>query len=161
MKSTLIVFLGLALTACAWAQEVMIPAPQKRAETIEVASKLVELGPREFKTDQNNPFSMKGFEVTVAAAAAAETPEEAPSDHNLLAILADMIETRGRFVMNGEVLLLVGRNKLKVGSTVPVSYGGLVYELEISAIEPNQFTVRYKTEEFTRPIQKKTPSKKP
>ncbi|MDX2186086.1 MAG: hypothetical protein SFV32_04065 [Opitutaceae bacterium] len=162
MPKLALLFLAISATGTTVAQTVSIPAPQRRSAAIESVAKWVDTAPRTFLPEQKNPFSMKGFEITIAAAAATEARvDEAPADENLLSTLAEMIEARGRFVMNGEVMLLVGRNKLRVGSKVPVSYGGLVYELEIAAIDTTKFTVRYKSEEFTRPITQKTPSKKP
>src|SRR5690606_39117698 len=110
-------------------------------------------------TDSRNPFSMAGFEVSAAPVVETKT-EEAPDGMDLLSTLAAQIDAKGRFVMGGEVMLLASGNKrLKVGSKIPVTHGGLVYELEISAIDTARFTVRYKGEEFTRPIVQKLPAK--
>ena len=56
------------------------------------------------------------------------------------------------------IVLISGTNRIEVGSHFTVVYNGQEYELELVAIDRTTFTVRYKGEEFTRPIkQGKTP----
>lgn len=160
--SRLLPLLFCVLSATAFSQaNLSIPSVQQRTATIEKTAKWVGTTERTFDASQKNPFSMKGFESLVVAAQANPAQDNNPvTDHDLLAVLADKVDARGRFVMNGEVMLLVSGKKLRVGSKVPVTHEGLVYELEISAIDIAKFTVRYRTEEFTRPITK-SQTKKP
>ncbi|WP_404423917.1 hypothetical protein [Nibricoccus sp. IMCC34717] len=157
----LLTLLAVVTASLALAEDLVIPPVQKRIAVVEALQKRVQTNERSADAFQKNPFSMKGFEsLSVAVAAPQTNAEPVVAEHDLLSVLADKVDARGRFVMNGEVMLLVGGKKLRVGSKVPVNHEGLVYELEISAIDTAKFTIRYKTEEFTRPITRPS-TKKP
>ncbi len=74
------------------------------------------------------------------------------SDRETLEAVADKIPTTGTIIIGGKPLLISGRNRIEVGSHFTVIYNGQEYELELVAIDRTTFTVRYKSEEFTRPI---------
>jgi hypothetical protein len=155
-----VALLTLISTTALIAEDVSIPPVQKRAAVIETLQKRVQTKERSADGTQKNPFSMRGFEsLSVAVVTPQTNADPVVAEHDLLSVLADKVDARGRFVMNGEVMLLVGGKKLRAGSKVPVNHEGLIYELEISAIDTTKFTVRYKSEEFTRPITKPSPKK--
>lgn len=112
--------------------------------------------------DIASPFSPAGFEgVPSEGAAPGDSRRQAAgpqTDEALLATVAARIPTTGTIILGGKPLLISGTNRIEVGSHFTVVYSGQEYELELVAIERTTFTVRYKGEEFTRPIkQGKTP----
>ncbi len=118
--------------------------------------------------DLVTPFDPPGFEKPDASearlarsenrgpAAAPDAKSEAPAapltDQELLATVAARIPTTGTIILGGRPLLISGTNRIEVGSRFTVVYNGQEHELELVAIDRTTFTVRYKTEEFTRPI---------
>lgn len=134
-----------------------IPPPEKRRLVLDQADRLAHppaAAPLPAKLPQ--PFSPADFEGSGAAAPtgqphAAVAP--APlTDRQLLETLADKIPTTGTIIMGHKALLVIGVNRIEVGSRFTVVYKGQQYELELVDINRTSFTVRYKGESFTRPI---------
>jgi hypothetical protein len=113
----------------------------------------------------NQPFAPPGFDLTDAeeAAAAAEASRRAnagnpaipapPSDRQLLAEIAAKVRPGGTFMFQGRPLLIFGKSYVKTGSHFTVTYKGNDYDLELTQIDGTNFTLRYKNDEITRPIQ--------
>lgn len=145
-----------------------------RRQVVEKAQKLANPPPAApLPAELAAPFSPAGFERGVptepgearpagGGASAVGSGPAAPAlpqtDHELLAAVAAKIPTTGTISLGGKPLLISGKNRIEVGSHFTVVYNGQEYELELTAIDRTTFTVRYKGEEFTRPIkQAKSP----
>jgi hypothetical protein len=110
------------------------------------------------------PFAPPGFDLTDAeeAAAAAEAARRAnagnpnlpapPTDHELLAEIAAKVKPSGTIFLGGKPLLMIGKSIVKTGAHFTVTYKGNDYDLELTEIDGTNFTLRYKSDEITRPI---------
>jgi hypothetical protein len=140
--------------------------PDLRRAVVERAQKLAQpVAAAPLPAELASPFSPAGFdkpdpsearEGRVPPAATAEpktaTPAAPQTDSEVLAAVAAKIPTTGTIILGGKPLLISGMNRIEVGSRFTVVYGGEEYELELVAIDRTTFTVRYKGQEFTRPI---------
>jgi hypothetical protein len=88
------------------------------------------------------------------AAGAAGGPAALMGDRELLESIAAKILPTGMIKVGGEPLLIFGRRNVKIGGSFTVTNpaNGQDYTLELIAIEPPTFTLRYRNEEITRPI---------
>ena len=88
------------------------------------------------------------------AAGAAGGPAALMGDRELLESIASKILPTGMIKVGGEPLLIFGRRNVKIGGSFTVTNpaNGQDYTLELIAIEPPTFTLRYRNEEITRPI---------
>ena len=131
--------------------------PDLRRTTVEKAQRLAQPPPPpNVPADLPSPFAPAGYEDSDGSeagqpAAKSEAPPP-PSNQQVLETLADKIPTTGTIIMRGTPLLVSGTNRIEVGSRFTVVYNGKEYELELVAIGRTTFTVRYKGEQFTRPI---------
>jgi hypothetical protein len=118
----------------------------------------------------SRPFAPPGFDLTdaeeaAAAAAAAKllnpaspTAPAPPSDHELLEEIVSKVRPSGTIYLGGKPLLMFGKRFVKTGAHFTVTYKGNDYDLELTQIDGTNFTLRYKSDEITRPIQ---PGKSP
>lgn len=165
----IIVFLASAAAASAAAPKPAsdIATPEHRRAIVQTADRLAHPGALPaLPADLTNPFSPANFDKPdpseahdkapapgrVAAAETAAAPAQPVTDRELLAAVAAKIPTTGTIILNGTPLLVSGTNRLQVGSSFTVVYNGQEYELQLVAIDRTTFTLRYKGEEFTRPI---------
>ena len=88
-----------------------------------------------------------GFGAAAPSAAAHQ-----PGTREILENLAAKLPATGTIVFNGEPLLLLGHNRVKLGDKFVVTNNGQDYELELIAIDRTTFSLRYHGEEVTRPI---------
>jgi hypothetical protein len=130
-----------------------------RRAVVEKAERLSrDPAPQPLPADIASPFSPAGFEGAPSdggSAAPGDFRRQAAApqtDEALLATVAARIPTTGTIILGGRPLLISGTNRIEVGSHFTVVYSGQEYELELVAIDRTTFTVRYKGEEFTRPI---------
>ena len=171
--------LGLAIAAPAPAKTVSdLVSPDKRRAVVEQAQKLTHpVEPAPLPAELPQPFNPAGFdqpdpeEVKAAAAAAAVRAAAAPTvaaptpgtpaaaapagDREILENIAAVIRPSGTIKIGDKAARLTfGRKTVQVGGqfTVTNPANGQDYELELVAIEPPTFTLRYHTEEITRPI---------
>jgi hypothetical protein len=132
-----------------------IGAPQKRLASIELASHLLKTpAPAEIQVPDGlrNPFDP-------TAGAKAEMKSGRPeSDKDLLAVLADEIHPTGVMGRDELVLLLKGQKGVKVNDKLTLSFDGVPYEVEVTAIDNYNFSLRFNQAEITRPIK---PGKNP
>ena len=70
----------------------------------------------------------------------------------VLEMLAERIVPSGILKMGGQSILLFGQKKLKVGDGLTITFDGIDYDLDITAIGNTNFTLRYQGEEITRSI---------
>ena len=80
------------------------------------------------------------------------------SDHQLLEEIVSKVKPGGTVYVGGRPLLMFGRKFVKIGTHFTVTYKGSDYDLELTQIDGTNFTLRYKSDEITRPIQ---PGKSP
>lgn len=142
--------------------------PTKRQATVDLALRLTQPPvPAPVPADLRSPFNPPDFNQPdpndprtaapppVASAGPAEPPPPA-GDRAILEELAQRIPSTGTLTpADGKTLLVVGRNRLKVGDVFTVTYNNQDYDLELVAIDRTTFTLRYRNEEITRPIKSK------
>jgi hypothetical protein len=162
-------FLCIFASRAAARVESEVSTPDKRRLSVERALRLAKQTKAEpLPTEVLLPFAPPGFELTdaeeaAAAAAAARLAAAAgmgnpagpapPSDHELLVSIADKIKPSGTFNIGGQPILAIGKRFVKTGAHFTVTYKGSDYDLELTEIDGSNFTLRYKSEEITRPIQ--------
>ncbi len=162
-------FAALGLLPCRGADKIVsdIASPERRRAVVETAEHLAQTpAPAPLPKDLPQPFNPPNFSqpdpseakenqpaATATATSGATTAPAAPAtDRDVLEAVADKIPTTGTIILGGTPLLVSGTNRIEVGSHFTVVYNGQEYELELTAIDRTTFTVRYKGEEFTRPI---------
>lgn len=166
--------LGLLLASVpVMAQKSDLASPQERRAVVDLAAKLLK--PRELATlpaevvvpfnpagfDQPDPEEIKAQMAAAAAAAAAGAVTRPAGDRGVLESLADKLLPSGTAVIGGDPILLFGQKKLKVGDRLTITFEGVDYDLDITAIGRTTFTLRLNREEITRPIKPAPPAKKP
>ncbi len=155
-----------------------IVSPEKRHAAVELAQHLTQpadpaplpaklpqpFNPPDF--DQPDPEELKAAAAAAAArgasvvqaggggAGGADQPARPAGDREVLEGLAAKLQPSGTFVLNGVPLLIIGKNRFQIGDhfIVTDNAAGHDYELELVAIASTTFTLRYHSEEITRPI---------
>lgn len=167
----LVAFLGVTAPCASARVESEIAPPEKRRPSLDKAAQIA----KQVKVDPlpaalNQPFAPPGFDLTdaeeaAAAAAAALLANRGnpaapppPSDHQLFEEVMSKVRPGGTVIMGGNPLLSFGNRYVKIGSHFTVTYKGNDYDLELTHVDSTSFTLRYKSEEITRPIK---PGKSP
>jgi hypothetical protein len=150
-----------------------VSTTDKRKVSVEKAAAVAkQIKPTVLPTTINQPFAPTGFDLTdaeeaAAAAAAARLanpngPAVAPvSDHQLLQDITAKVHPGGTVTLGGKPLLMFGNKFVRIGSHFTVTYKGMDYDLELTQIDGTNFTLRYKNDQITRPIQAEQPAKSP
>jgi hypothetical protein len=132
-----------------------IGTAQKRAEVVGLAAQLLKQPSTEDVLVQDglhNPFDQRtGTNVELKAG-------RPSSDKELLALLADQLHPTGVMGRDELVLLLKGQKGVKLNDKLTLSFDGVGYEVEVIAIDNNNFSLRFNQAEITRPIK---PGKNP
>ncbi len=168
---------GLTLLAAtpAWSASGKITSdlvvPAKRQETVDKATHLTRPPvPAPVPVNLNPPFNPSGFDApdadeggtasagaTGAKTAVAVKPAGPVGNRELLEAMAPRIQPTGSFIVGGNPLLTFpGAKRVRVGDTIQVVFNEKEYELEVTAIDRTNFTLRFRGEEITRPIAKTT-----
>jgi hypothetical protein len=165
----IIILIAFSLAARGAKPTADIPPPDTRKSAVETAERLARTSvSAPLPKTMPGPFNPPGFDkadhpeanTTGAAAPNSATAATAPAtDREALAAVAAKIPTTGTINLGGKPLLISGVNKIEIGSHFTVVYNGQEYELELVAITSTTFTVRYKGEEYTRPIRLQVPTK--
>jgi hypothetical protein len=142
-----------------------IVSPDLRKASVEIAEHLARPPAKApLPSSLPTPFSPPNFDKgdrpdagKAATANSAAQPTVAASDREALAAVAAKIPTTGSIELGGKRLLISGINKIEIGSHFTVVYSGQDYELELVAVSNTTFTVRYRGEEYTRPIHLQVP----
>ena len=144
-----------------------IASPDKRHESADRAASLAKRTKAAPLPAELSPiFAPPGFELTdaeeaAAAAAAARLAASQgnpagpapPSDHELLEAIVGKIKPSGTIFLGGQPILMIGKRFVKTGAHFTVTYKGSDYDLELTEIDGSNFSLRYKSEVITRPIQ--------
>jgi hypothetical protein len=171
MKSAHRVAAALALTSFvgivpSLAQGQPVVSPQARQASLATAEKLLSARPAGLPADYVDPFHSAAFAAAAGAvggevasaqdsgtAAPSQTPRTGPrTDRELLAAIAANLKPSGYFVLSGQPVLTFGQKRVKAGTPLTITFEGVEYTLEITAITRTNFTLRLNREEFTRPI---------
>ena len=163
--------LGLFLLVACTAQAAKVTPdllpPQRRQTTVTIAEQLAERkAPAPLPAGLISPFNPKNFdrneaqEQATARAAAANsdsrggpTPPPAPlGDRQILEVLAAQLTPTGTIQIGGSPRLVMGSKRFETGTRFTVTYNNEDYELELVTIDRTTFTLRYRGEEITRPI---------
>jgi len=156
-----VVLIGLApATSWAAAGRADIPTVESRRAVVQTANRLSRPGALpEISANLVSPFNPSAVGVAAAPTTATSgqttavvAPVRLSSARDVLNLVAPYIKPTGTMSRGDEVLLMLGSKPLKVGDTVSVTVEGRPYQLEISGIQNNAFTLRYQGEETTRPI---------
>lgn len=167
-RTLLVAALAAALAAPAFARvpaDSEIAPQEKRRPAVEKAASIAkQVRPAALPKNLILPFSPPNFDLTdaeeaAAAAAAARNANPgaavqlAPSDHELLTQIIAKVKPSGTMTApNGKQLLIFGKKYVKIGAHFTVTYKGTDYDLELTDIDATNFTLRYKSDQITRPI---------
>ncbi|MDB6167995.1 MAG: hypothetical protein JWM88_859 [Verrucomicrobia bacterium] len=176
MKPRLIAFLmvaglgvGLPLVAATAnlpkpkTQESDLATPEARRAAVIAAVALAKVeAPGPLPEELPQPFNPVGFNRSSREAArttdANAAAPKATGDHDILTAIARRVAPTGTFKMGDTRYLQFSKNRLKVGDHLTVTHEGQEYNLELTAIDATNFTLRLNREEITRPIK---PGKNP
>ena len=115
-------------------------------------------------TDLASPFNPQDFDrpdpadtpverQPDARAGASKSAPAAPLTHReTLELLSAQINPSGVIMLRGAPRLMIGGKAFEIGTRFTAAYNSRDYELELTAIDRTTFTLRYRGEEFTRPI---------
>jgi hypothetical protein len=141
---------GVSLPA-AWSQAGgHVSNPAKRIEAISLAEQLLEPRTVALPAEIKNPFHPGAR--AVRRTEDLTSPVVIPRIAGILERLANAIKPSGYFIIGGEPTLVFGQKRVNAGGSLTVLYEGAEYILEVTAIDRTSFTLRYNTEEYTRPI---------
>lgn len=176
VKST---WLALAVASpLAWgaaAPRVDIMPAARRQASVDLAERLAQRpAPEPLPADMPSPFNPADFDKPDPAQAKpggavaggpgpggskptgpAPAPAAAPvasGDREILEMLAERITPSGMISLGGRPRIIVAGKPLEIGTRFTVTYKDQDYELELVAIQGNNFTLRYRNEETVRPI---------
>jgi hypothetical protein len=173
LSTVVLVLAGLALVPAAFARvESEVGTVDKRRTAVEKAGVYAKrVKPAALPATLPLPFAPVNFDLTDAEEAAAAAaalrqanpggPSPAITDHELLAEIVQKVRPSGSSSFRGQPLLMFGGRFVRIGTHFTVTYKGTDYDLELSKIEGTNFTLRYKSDEITRPIQAAQPAKSP
>ena len=140
--------------------------PQKRQITVDAAERLIHRKmPAALLDDLVSPFNPTDFDRPESDPNAAAHPSgprpPAPGpvapppplgDREILEALAAQLTPTGVIQIGSSPRLVMGSKRFEVGTRFTVTYNNQDYELELVSIDRTTFTLRYRGEEYTRPI---------
>ncbi len=148
-----------------------VASPNLRQQTLERMQGLLHAKPAPIPEDQINPFNPAAFNESVTGVSVTnqggentggigtggtttvQKPAGGPrTDRDLLISLANALRPGGSIVLGDNRILLLREKKVKVGEKLTLTFEGAQYVVEVTAINPTHFTLRYNSEEYTRPI---------
>lgn len=169
--------LGALLAAPALAKPLSdLASTEKRRTIVEQSQRFVRpAAPAPLPPDLAQPFSPPNFEqpdpeeIKAAEAARARAAASGPQvtnqpatpgapppptgDRDTLENLANLLPpVTGTVVKDGKPRLVFGRKPVEIGSRLTIAYNGQDYEIDLVAVDPPTYTLRYRNEEITRPI---------
>lgn len=150
-----------------------VAVPNLRQQSLDKAQALLNAKPAGIPAEQVNPFNPAAFNEAANAPATtvstggstggseggttttggqARGPAGPRTDRDLLIAIATALKPGGSIKMGGSQILLMGVKKIRVGEKLNLTFEGNPYTVEVTAINPTHFTLRYNGEEYTRPI---------
>jgi hypothetical protein len=151
----------------------------KRRPTVELAQKIASVAaPAPLAAESVLPFNPAAFNQpdpeeqraleqaaanqraqAAAPAAGAGRARPGATEREQLAAIASQIKPTGTMLVRGEPRLMLPGRSVKIGDKFTVTYSGVDYVLELTAIDRTNFTLRLNGEAITRPIkpEKKSP----
>lgn len=152
------ILLALVLPAAALGQTAVV-APSARQGVLEGARRIIAPHDTAIAPSVKDPFHPAYVDEATSAdagSAGMEAPVQARpsvrSERDLLAAMAAGIKPSGSIVIGGEATLIFGQKRVKSGGTLAITFEGVDYALQITAIDRTSFTLRLNREEYTRPI---------
>lgn len=171
-RATLAVPLAGLLLAARLAAADAAPAggvltPASRQSSVDAARQLLTPKPPRPAAGIIDPFHPPAFAEAVAALSGTRAPgasEGGPeirragprTDRDVIQAIAAGLTPTGRVALGGVPTLLFREKKVKVGDKLIITFENTVYEIQVTAIGSNNFTLRLNREEFTRPIKQGT-----
>ncbi len=161
---SLVMALPAAVEAAAAKGKSDLLSPARRKETVDKAEWLTRApdgAPQTAASELPSPFNPPGFDQpdpeeikagTVPPAAGPAAPAGPTGDREILETLAARLVPSGTFIFGGAPQLVIGKNRFPVGTKFTVTYNNEDYELELVSIDRTTFTLRFRSEETTRPI---------
>ena len=165
LVAVFLVLAGASAAVVGRAADTDVVSPVKRQEVLDHAKKL--LAPRDIRPAAADPFHPEAFDEALAAMgrvpgstttpasgteATVTKPTGPRNEHDLLMAMSAALKAPNVIVLNGQPVLLFGQKRVKAGGTLNINFEGSEYTVEITAINPPNFTLRLNREEFTRPI---------
>jgi hypothetical protein len=136
-----------------------LASPQKRQAAVRVANQLTRDAGVSTAFDVLNPFCPPEFDISREESISrklGDRPENlsiaSKSDREILESLASRFPATGTITRGDKILLTAGRKQFEAGQLLTLSELGREYEVEIVAISATTFTLRFRNEEFTRPV---------
>jgi len=158
IKSFIYFIVGVSAldVGCAQSTTIVIAPSLKRAASVQLAEQLVKpstLEESQISEEVRNPFDPSA-DIKV------EIKSGRPgSDKELLELLAEQIRPTGVMGRDDSLILLSkGQKGVKVHDKLTLFFDGTAFEVELSAIDRNNFSLRYNQAQITRPIK---PGKNP
>lgn len=147
--------LVIAVPVLGWGQAAVV-SPAKRQTVVDAAKQLVATRAATAAGQIKDPFhpEIVPEESSPDAGEAQPIPSQpgTRSERDLLASIAAAIKPSGFVVLSGEPTLIFGQKRVKPGGTLTITFEGVEYTLQITAITRTSFTLRLNREEYTRPI---------
>lgn len=169
----LIAPLALLASVALAADVAPVVAPPKRTESLATAQKLLATRDAAAPAGLADPFHSEAFANTAATSGTAAAGSQVPGGpigsgaagattrpgaprgtRDLLQAIGDALRPSGYIVMGGSPSLSFGQKRVKPGGTLTITFEGVEYTLEVTAIDRTNFTLRLNNEEYTRPIKK-------
>jgi hypothetical protein len=140
--------LGWSILAATAVAKSDLSTPEQRHESIDQAKALIQpVAPAPLPTNLKNPFVLSRDEKSTVVS------KQIAGDREVLEAAAHKIIPSGVVQFGGDLILLLGEKRLKVGDYLPITLNdGTEYMVEIAAISHSSFTLRLNKEKITQPI---------
>lgn len=136
----------------------VVSSPNKRLESLSLAKSLID--PKISAAVKSDPFHSAAYleglntnsQMQPTGQMVPKVPTGPRTSSDLLQAISASLKPSGFFVIGGEPTLVFGEKRVKAGGILTISFEGVEYTLEITAIDRPNFTLRLNREEITRPI---------
>jgi hypothetical protein len=85
----------------------------------------------------------------------ARVPGAARTDRDILVAIASSLKPKV-VLLGGNAILFFGEKKVRSGDPLVITFEGTTYQLTVTTIDRNDFTLRLNREDYTRPIKQGT-----
>ena len=129
----------------------VVKAPEVRQEKIDLAIKILSKEPilldEKLIASAGNPFEVEQ-KPAIVLEEIEEVAAEEISAAELMPLLAESVNPTGIFAIGGEYYLMFKEDKVKSGGVIPVMHKGKEYDLEISHVLRNGYSLRFQDAEL-------------